>query len=118
MRISRLTATAATLGLTVALVACTGSSGSGSQAIGNGSSGGAAAGHVQRGGTVGVAIGASPNFIFPLPPATNSDGWNTNLTTPMWPYLVYAGDGAKSAVNPQESLITSATYSDGDTKLT
>ena len=76
-------------------------------------------GHAIKGGTVTVAeVGASPNFIFPLPPATNQNGYNVNLTMLLWPYLVYAGDGAKSIVNPQESLFTSINYSDGDKTVT
>ena len=31
---------------------------------------------------------------------------------------MYAGDGAKSVVNPQESLFTSMTWSDGDKTVT
>jgi peptide/nickel transport system substrate-binding protein len=99
-----LVAGAAAFALTMALAAC---SGSGSAAS------------ARRGGTVTIAeVGASPNFIFPLPPATNQDGYNVNLTMLMWPYLVYAGDGGQSVVNPQESLYSSLTYSDNDTKLT
>ena len=41
-----------------------------------------------------------------------------NLTEPLWPYLVYDGDGAQSAVNPQESLYSSLTYSNGDKTIT
>jgi peptide/nickel transport system substrate-binding protein len=110
MRITgRMAATAASAILTLAVAACSGSSGNS-----------AATGHVQRGGTVTVAEqpSASPNFIFPIVPATNTDGWNVNLTQAMWPYLIYSGDGAASAVNPQESLASSITYSDSDTKVT
>ena len=49
-------------------------------------------------------LAATPDFIFPLPPATNTDGYNQNLTEPLWPPLAYDGDGGASAVNPQESL--------------
>jgi peptide/nickel transport system substrate-binding protein len=98
-------AAAAALALTAALAACS-------------SSGPAAS--PQRGGTVTMAElpGSSPNFIFPLAPATNQNGYNVNLTMLLWPYLVYAGDGAQSAVNTQESLYSSLTYSDNDTKVT
>src|SRR5262245_53667299 len=102
MRITgRLAGMAITLGVALTLAACGGSGGS---AIGNGKSAGPT-GPVQHGGTVTIAeVGASPNFIFPLAPATNTDGYNVNLTQPIWPFLVFAGDGGKSIVNPQESL--------------
>jgi peptide/nickel transport system substrate-binding protein len=97
------------------VAACTSST---PQASG-GSSGTPAPGHVHHGGTVTVAVvGAAPNFIFPLAPATNQDGWNVNLTEGLYPYLVYSGDGAKSIVNPQESLFTRITYGDGDKQVT
>jgi peptide/nickel transport system substrate-binding protein len=35
-----------------------------------------------------------------------------------WPFLVYVGDGAKSVVNPQESLYSSLTWSDNDSVIT
>jgi peptide/nickel transport system substrate-binding protein len=96
-------AAAAALALSMALAACSGSSPA----------------SAQRGGTVTIAeVGASPNFIFPLPPATNQNGYNVNLTMLMWPYLVYAGNGGQSTVNPQESLFSSLSYSDNDTKVT
>jgi peptide/nickel transport system substrate-binding protein len=116
MRVTRrLAALAGSFVLVLAMAAC----GSGkSSTIGNGGSA-APKGHVQRGGTVTIAeVGASPNFIFPLAPATNSDGYNVNLTMGMWPSLVYAGDGAQSIVNPQESLFTSINYSNGDKTIT
>src|SRR5580698_10610022 len=74
----------------------------------------------ERGGTVTVAepSGASPDDIFPLPPATNTNGFNVNLTLGEWPFLVYVGDGAKSVVNPQESLYSSMTWSDNDSVIT
>src|ERR1700733_10743535 len=61
---------------------------------------------LERGGTVTVAepSGASPNDIFPLPAATNTNGYNVNLTLGEWPFLVYVGDGAKSVVHTQQSL--------------
>jgi peptide/nickel transport system substrate-binding protein len=100
----KLVATVATgLSLLLALAACSG----GSSAT------------AQSGDAVSIAeIGASPNFIFPLPPATNQDGYNVNLTMLLWPYITYPGDGAQSVVNPQESLFSSVSYSDGDTKVT
>jgi peptide/nickel transport system substrate-binding protein len=110
-----LAATAAGLVLISTVAAC--SSGPSSTKISSGKT--AAKGHMVRGGTVTIAeVGASPNFVFPLPPATNSDGYNANLTMGLWPDLVYSGDGAKSAVNPQESLYSSLTYSDGDKVIT
>lgn len=75
-------------------------------------SGSKVSGKTVRGGTVTVAaVAATPNFIFPYPPATNSDGYNANLTFGLWPTLVYAGDGSQSTVNPQESLYSKLTYS-------
>src|SRR5450755_3670942 len=105
----RITAAVIPLVLALIVTACTsGSSGSGT-----------AKGHVIRGGTAVTAwIGASPNFIFPYAPATNTNGYNQNLTDPLWPALVYPGDGGKAAVNPQESLFSAITYSDGDKKVT
>jgi len=107
MRIPRWTAAVAILVITVlAVAACSGG-------------GGTSAGHGKTSGTATVAwAGASPNFIFPLAPATNTNGYNENLTTPLWPELVYDGDGGKAAVNPQESLFSSITYSEGDQRVT
>jgi peptide/nickel transport system substrate-binding protein len=119
MRITRrLAAIAAVLALPIlAVAACTGSSAP--KPIGTGNPSAAAKGQVSPGGTVTIAeVGASPNFIFPLAPATNQDGYNVNLTFGMWPFLVYSGDGAQSIVNPQESLFTSLTYSNGDRTIT
>jgi peptide/nickel transport system substrate-binding protein len=118
MRISRGLAAAAAAGaMAVAVAACSGG-GSGS-AIGQGNGGSSPTGPREKGGTVTMAwIGAAPNFIFPLAPATNTDGYNVNLTQPMWPYLVYNGDGGQSAVNPQESLYSSMDWSNGDKTIT
>jgi peptide/nickel transport system substrate-binding protein len=94
------------------LAACGGTS----VKIGSGSK---VTGKMIRGGTVTVAeVAATPNLIFPLPPSTNSNGYNTDLTMGLWPYLVYVGDGGKSIVNPQESLFSSLTYSDNDKMIT
>jgi peptide/nickel transport system substrate-binding protein len=112
--IRRLALPAAAVALTLAAAACTSSGSSG--AIGGGA---AVTGRAERGGTATLGwVAATPNFIFPLAPATNSDGYNENLTSLMWPYLVYSGDGAKSIVNPRESLYSSISYSDGDRKVT
>lgn len=82
-------------------------------------SGSKVTGKIVRGGTVTVAaVAATPNFIFPYPPATNSDGYNANLTFGIWPSIVYAGDGANSIVNPQESLFSKLTYSNNDSVVT
>jgi len=103
---------AATLALATLVAAC----GGGSVKVGSGTT---VKGKMTKGGTVTIAeVGASPNFIFPLPPSTNEDGYNVNLTMGLWPSLVYVGDGGKSAVNPQESLYSSLTYSDNDTVVT
>jgi peptide/nickel transport system substrate-binding protein len=74
----------------------------------------------EHGGTVTVALpsGASPNDIFPLPPATNTNGYNENLTIGQWPYLVNIGVGANSVINAQESLFSSLTWSDNDSVIT
>ncbi len=108
----RIAAAAAALALAILLAAC----GSTTAKIGAGS---AVTGKKVPGGTVTIAeVAASPNFIFPLVPATNSNGYNENLTMGLWPYLVYAGDGSKAVVNPQESLYSSLTYSDNDSVIT
>lgn len=113
--IGRLATASAALALAVTAAACGGGS---SGKIGSGGTAGPT-GHPHKGGTVTIAeVGASPNFVFPLAPATNTDGYNVNLTMGMWPSLVYAGDGAKSIVNPQESLFTSIAYSNGDKRVT
>jgi len=99
----------AALTLALAAAACSSS----------GTSGGSSTGKPQQGGTVTQAwIAATPNFIFPYAPATNTDGYNQNLTEPMWPPLAYDGDGGQSAVNPQESLYSSLTFSNGNKTVT
>ena len=105
--------TAAALALAGAVAACGGTTAK----VGAGS---VVKGQPERGGTVTVAqpSGASPNDVFPLPPATNSNGYNVNLTIGEWPYLVYVGYGAQSVVNPQESLYSSLTWSDNDSVIT
>jgi peptide/nickel transport system substrate-binding protein len=119
MRTSRRLAVATAVAATaMGLAACSGIASSG--AIGNGTTSTAHVGQKEQGGTATIAwpAGSAPNFIFPLPPATNSDGYNVNLTDLMWPYLAYDGDGAQSVVNPQESLFSSLAYSDGDKTVT
>jgi peptide/nickel transport system substrate-binding protein len=113
----RLAIATVSLALATTVAACSGT-GSGS-AIGNGNGTGAAKGQKEQGGTVTMAwIASAPNFIFPLAPSTNLDGYNANLTQPMWPYLVYNGDGGASAINPQESLYSSMVWSNGDKTIT
>ncbi|HEX4831393.1 MAG TPA: ABC transporter substrate-binding protein [Trebonia sp.] len=86
--------------------------------IGNGGTAGPT-GKPQKGGTVSVGwVAASPNFIFPVVPATNSDGYNTNLQSPLWPDLTYNGDGAQAGPNPKENLYSSIAYSNGDKTIT
>jgi peptide/nickel transport system substrate-binding protein len=101
------------LALAAAVAACGGTT----SKIGTGTT---VKGQPLKGGTVTVAqpSGASPNDIFPLLPATNSNGYNENLTLGMWPYLVYVGYGSKSVINPQESLYSSLTWSDNDSVIT
>jgi peptide/nickel transport system substrate-binding protein len=113
-RIHRIATAAAALALITLVAAC--AAGNGGK-IGAGSSG--PTGQKVKGGTATIAeVGVSPNFIFPLIPATNSNGYNVNLTMGLWPYLVYSGDGASSNVNPQESLFSSLTYSDNNKVIT
>ena len=112
-RTHRLMATAAALALATLVAACSAGTGG---TIGSGT---AVKGQKVKGGTVTIAeVGASPNFIFPLVPATNSNGYNEDLTLGLWPYLVYSGDGSKSQPNPQENLYSSLTWSAGDTVIT
>jgi peptide/nickel transport system substrate-binding protein len=116
MRLIRLAgAVAAGLTLTVAAAACSSSSGSSS---GSGGSTTQSAGTPTHGGTITVQWPATPNFIFPLMPATNTDGYNANLQMQIWPYLVATGDGGQSAVNPQASLYSSMTWSNNDQTIT
>jgi peptide/nickel transport system substrate-binding protein len=113
----RLGTATVSLALATTVAACSGS-GSGS-AIGNGNGTGAPQGQREQGGTATMAwIAAAPNFIFPLSPSTNFDGYNANLTQPMWPNLVYNGDGGASTINPQESLYSSMVWSNGDKTIT
>src|SRR3984957_18336130 len=113
MRKTRLLAAAAALVAVVTVVAACGGA---NNKIGAGAT---ATGKLVRGGTVTIAeVGVAPNFIFPLVPATNSNGYNGSLTLGLWPPLVYSGDGAQSAVNPQESLFSSLKWSDNDSVIT
>ena len=105
-------AVAAALTLAVAAAACSSSSGS------SGGSGSHAAGTPENGGAITIQWPATPNFIFPLMPATNTDGYNENMQMQMWPFLVSMGDGAQSVVNPRESLYSSLTYSNNDQTIT
>jgi peptide/nickel transport system substrate-binding protein len=109
----RVAAAGAALALVSLLAACGGTTAK----VGKGT---AVKGQLERGGTVTVAqlSGTSPNDIFPLSPATNSNGYNENLTIGSWPYIVSIGDEDKSIVNAKESLFSSLTYSDNDTVIT
>ena len=114
VRIRRsLTITVTALALAAAAAACGGTT----SKIGSGT---AVKGQPLKGGTVTVAqiSGTSPNDIFPLTPATNSNGYNLDLTEGEWPSLVYIGDGGKSVVNPKESLYSSLTWLDNDSVIT
>jgi peptide/nickel transport system substrate-binding protein len=104
-------AIAAALTLTVAAAACSSSSGSSRPSA-------QASSTPEHGGTITLEWGATPNFIFPLVPATNTDGYNANLQMQIWPYLVATGDGAQATVNPQASLYSSLTYSNNDQTIT
>jgi peptide/nickel transport system substrate-binding protein len=106
----RAAAIAAALTVSLTAAACSGTSGTSS---------GSASGTPQHGGTVTQAwIGATPNFIFPYAPATNTDGYNQNLTEPLWPPLAVDGDGGQSAVNQAESLYSSLSFSNGNKTVT
>jgi peptide/nickel transport system substrate-binding protein len=99
---------------TLAVAAC---SGGGSTSIGSG--GGALKGAKEQGGTVTQGwIAASPDFLFPYPPTTNTDGYNTNLTDPLWVPLIDEGDGSQAIVNWSKSIAKSVVYSDNDTTVT
>jgi peptide/nickel transport system substrate-binding protein len=112
----RLKTGAGALALAMIVAACTAG---GSGTISNGQKASASKAPVKRGGTVTIAeVGASPDFIFPLPPATNQNGYNANLTQALWPYLVYAGDGAASVVNKDKSLFSSLAYSKRGKRIT
>jgi peptide/nickel transport system substrate-binding protein len=104
----------AALTLTAGAAACSGSSGSSN----GGGSKGSTAGGAKHTGTVSLAWPATPDFIFPFAPATNTDGYNGNLTNELWPVLTYSGDGGQSIVNPQESLFSSITWSPDDKSFT
>ena len=113
-RTHRLVVAAGGLALATLMAACAAGH---SPTISNGSS--QPTGQKEKGGTVTIAeVAASPNDIFPLLPATNSNGYNGDLTLGLWPPLVYSGDGGQSVVNPQESLFSKLTYSDNDTVIT
>jgi peptide/nickel transport system substrate-binding protein len=117
MRLIRLAAAiTAALTLTAAAAACTSSHSTGTSGKSTGSAQPAVP--AEHGGTLTIQWPATPNFIFPLMPATNTDGYNENLQMQMWPYLVYAGYGGLSTVNPKESLYSSLTYSNADQTIT
>jgi peptide/nickel transport system substrate-binding protein len=112
-RTHRLAAAAVALALTTLVSACAAGHG---PTVGGGS---VVKGQKLKGGTATIAeVGVAPNDIFPLTPATNSNGYNATLDSGLWPTLAYSGDGAKSIVNPQESLYSSLKYSDGDKVIT
>lgn len=75
-------------------------------------------GKKKNGGTVTLAWTATPNNIFPLVSASNTDGYNANLIEHMWPYLVYSGNGGKAEVDPKASLFDSIKYTNGNKKIT
>ncbi len=111
MRVIRYLAVAAVASTALAVTAC------GSPSAAKISSNAAAvSGHEIRGGVVDEAEdpGASPNAIFPVQPATDSNGYNGNLMDALWPLLQYVGVGPDAA---KESMYSSLTYSDNDTTL-
>src|SRR5215469_16579589 len=109
--IHRAAGVAAVVALAATAAACSSTS--------SGSNGSHASGSPQQGGTATQAwIGATPNFLFPYAPATNSDGYNQNLTEPLWPPLAFDGEGGQSVINPQESLYGSLAFSNGNKTVT
>lgn len=117
MRITRrITVAAVILAAVTGLAACSGSVGNGKN-LGNGST---VQGTRQPGGTATLAWsgGVAPNFIFPYPPATNTNGYNQNLTQYLWPFLAVQGDGGQSKINPAESLYSNVGFSNGDKTVT
>ncbi|MHA6765526.1 peptide ABC transporter substrate-binding protein [Streptacidiphilus sp. PAMC 29251] len=115
----RLRVAAGATALAMVAVGCSGGGGGGHGAISNGESASTTKGTVKQGGTVTIAeVGSQPDFIFPLAPATNQNGYNVNLTQPLWPYLVYAGSGGDSVVNKDKSLFSSLVYSNDDKRIT
>src|SRR5579859_4108046 len=113
--IHRAVGLAAAVALAAVTAACSGTSSGTTSSTG----GGSASGTPQAGGTVTQAwIGATPNFLFPYAPATNSDGYNSNLTQPLWPPIAFDGEGGQSIVNPQESLFSSLTFGNGNKTVT
>src|SRR5271154_722803 len=99
----------AALTLSVAAAAC---SSSGKSSSSSGKPGSSSTAQAQQGGTLDEQwVGGTPNDIFPVMPATNTDGYNQNLQLPLWAPLVYSGDGGQSIVNQNESLFSSITYS-------
>jgi len=112
-RTRRLAVAASLVALATVVAACSGTN----SKVGTGTP--KVTGKPLKGGTVTIAeVGESPNFIFPYPPSTNSNGYNYGLSEPLWPPLAYAGDGARSIVNPQESAFSSLTYSHNDSVVT
>jgi peptide/nickel transport system substrate-binding protein len=112
-RTRRLAAAASLVALATVVAACSGASSK------IGSKTPTVSGKPLKGGTVTIAeVAASPNFLFPYQPSTNPNGYNGGLSEGLWPFLVYAGDGSKSIVNPQESLFSSLKFSDNDSIVT
>jgi peptide/nickel transport system substrate-binding protein len=113
----RLAVALAAVAVAVGLAAC---SGGGSTKVASGSSASGPHGAKQLGGTATLAWGGAvaPNFIFPYAPATNTNGYNLNLTQYLWVPLVASGDGAQSTPNPAENLYSNLSYSNGDKTVT
>jgi peptide/nickel transport system substrate-binding protein len=83
------------------------------------SSGSTVHGKPLHGGTVTIAeVAESPNAIFPIPSATNSNGYNYDLGLGLWPPMIYIGNGAQTSINQQESVVQSVTWSDHDSVVT
>lgn len=117
MRITRrITVAAVILAAVTGLAACSGSVGNGKN-LGSGST---VTGTKQQGGTATLAWpgGVAPNFVFPYPPATNTNGYNQNLSQYLWPFVAYTGDGGQSKINPAESLYSNVAFSNGDKTVT
>ncbi|HEY1705224.1 MAG TPA: peptide ABC transporter substrate-binding protein [Trebonia sp.] len=114
----RLAVGLAAVAVAVGLAACSG--GSGSTKVASGGSVSGPHGTKEQGGTATLAWGGAvaPNFIFPYAPATNTNGYNLNLTQYLWPPLVASGDGSQSTPNPAENLYSGLSYSNDDKTIT
>lgn len=80
----------------------------------------AASSTVKSGGAVtfGMLPGNTPTYIMPVVPAVQSTNANLDFEYLMWPPLYFPTDGYKPEVDPQQSLASAPTFSDGDKTVT